>query len=466
MKVNRLASVLMRGTFLMDPRYAFGYIPRVARYLNGEKVSWYDDDEKEDDPYIGACFVGVDGRINRIQKSETGNIFSSAPQGSVAIIPVQGVIMRADNCGDPGTDTMSTWIKDAKEAENISSIILRINSGGGTVDGTGEFSSIVSEVNQVKPVIAYVENLIASAAYWIGSSAREIYVSHETVEVGSIGTCISFYDNRDALKEWGYTKHYINADSSPDKNDDFQKALDGDYTQLKVNILNPTNDIFLSAVKKNRAGSLVLTEVEIKGEKYFEPLTGKIYLAQKAIENGLITGIKTFDLAVEHAISLSKLNPKLKKSNMENENLLALANTETPDEATIEAANGDLRNAGITTVILVESSFLEQAAAATEQLATATTDLETVNTALQTATDNLASAKTDLETANTSLKAANDRVAELEAKLPGGAGKKPVLSKISTTAPKAEGEMTDLDQKAARLSAINEKKANMNFSLE
>jgi protease-4 len=295
MKLNKLASAISRGLWLIEPRTAAGLMPMAARFLNGEKISAFIDNEAEmPSMYNAGNYVNADD----------DSFFQNVQSNSVLIIPICGAIMKDDYCGEPGTDTMSEWFKCAVESPNIAGIVLKINSGGGSVEGTGEFADLIKA--STKPVIAYTDGIMASAAYWLGCSAKEIFASHKTVEVGSIGTAISFYDNREAMKQYGYKQVYINADSSPDKNQDYFKALDGDFSGIKLNCLNPTNDIFMKAVQDNRDGKLKKVKTVIEGATYFEPLTGKMYLAESAIEEyGLIDKIGSLQDAVDRVLELA-----------------------------------------------------------------------------------------------------------------------------------------------------------------
>lgn len=295
MKLNKLASAISRGLWLIEPRTAVGLMPMAARFLNGEKISAFIDNQPEmPSMYADGNYVNADD----------DSFFQNVQTNSVLIIPICGTIMKDDYCGEPGTDTMSEWFRCALESPNIAGIVLKINSGGGSVEGTGEFADLIKSAS--KPVIAYTDGIMASAAYWIGCSTQEIYASHKTVEVGSIGTAISFYDNREAMKQYGYKQIYINADSSPDKNQDYFKALDGDFSGIKLNILNPTNDIFMQAVQDNREGKLKKVKTVVDSATYFEPLTGKMYLAETAIEEyGLIDKIGSLQDAVDRVLELA-----------------------------------------------------------------------------------------------------------------------------------------------------------------
>ena len=389
MKLNRLASVIYRGTFLMDPRYAMGMMPMVAKFLNGETVSFVESDEKDNDPTLETYCISPEGSVISSKVSEGGNLYQDAPVGSIMIINISGTILKDDNCGAPGTDTMSGWIKEAIYSDNIAAIVLKINSGGGSVEGTGEFASVVKWADQFKPVIGYTDGLMASAAYWIGSACRRIFASYETVEIGSIGTAIKFYDNRKALELYGYKEHYINADASVDKNQDYYKALDGDYGPIKMHVLNPTNDVFLINVRANREGVLVETQSKEGDITRIEPLSGNVYLAKKAIECGLIDEIGSFDQVCEYALLESgprnESSNSLKSNNMffgKFSKLSALAGkaAEGVTAEDVLGVNEQIVASKIAGVTLVLDTDLERYSNAGEGAGTASADLITANT--------------------------------------------------------------------------------------
>lgn len=296
----KLVSALHRGTWLIDKRYAENAFPLVARFLAGEPVSFFDDDEDKEEAQPYAVSL-INGKVSK-------STFDAAPAGSVAVIPVIGPVMKEDFCGAPGTSTLKKWVTEADSHPNIIASILHIDSPGGSVDGTFEFSDAIKAT--VKPVVTWGDGLIASAGYAIASPSNEIIMSHKTAEIGSIGTMITLTDNTEALKEWGYVRHNIRATGSFDKNEEFYQAKEGNYVPLVEQILDPTNDIFLQTVKENRSGKLQLKEVKhpdpkVKGQ-FYEPLTGKIYLAEEAIELGLADAIGTFEYAVQRATELAE----------------------------------------------------------------------------------------------------------------------------------------------------------------
>ncbi len=78
-------------------------------------------------------------------------------------------------------------IKELAADFSIKSIILDINSPGGAVTGTELAADAVYAANKRKPVVAYVDPLCASAAYWIGSQAGTIVAATRAADIGSIG---------------------------------------------------------------------------------------------------------------------------------------------------------------------------------------------------------------------------------------------------------------------------------------
>src|SRR5690606_6943553 len=108
-----------------------------------------------------------------------------------------------------------------------------------------------------------------------------IWASTPTSIIGSIGTMITLADMRPAMEKAGIKLHEIYASKSTKKNKTFHDALDGKYKPITEQLLDPFNEVFHNAVKESRGE-------KIKDEDVF---TGATYLAEQALENGLIDHI-------------------------------------------------------------------------------------------------------------------------------------------------------------------------------
>ena len=188
-------------------------------------------------------------------------------------------------------DTLGTRVLEADQHPNISGIILYIDSPGGTVDGTQAFADKVKACKT--PVVTFIDGLMASAALWIGSSASRIIAQNSTTEIGSIGVMVQFADMQPMWEQEGVKFHRINADQSRDKNKTFTDALNGDYSGIKNEQLNPLAEQFIAAVKANRPNL---------PDSVF---TGKVFFAEDALSLGLIDEIGSLDAAIAAVSSLS-----------------------------------------------------------------------------------------------------------------------------------------------------------------
>ena len=282
----------------MDPRFALDQMPLLAAVKAGN-IRLSDLRTALEEPeaaFKQAYALAPVMRGSRAFAGESYGSFDEAPEGSVAVIPVFGSLMKEDqDCGGgPGTMSMKRMLQQADQHPNIGSIILHIDSTGGTVAGTESFAQAVKESQT--PVITYADDLMASAGYWIGSSAREIIASGKTTEIGSIGTMISYMDVQGVLEEMGVKFHYVTAEASHEKNKAFLELRKGNYEPILKEMLNPLNAVFLEHVKEMRGEQLNAAEA----------LTGKVFVAEQALSFGLIDRIGTFDLAIERATSLSQ----------------------------------------------------------------------------------------------------------------------------------------------------------------
>lgn len=111
----------------------------------------------------------------------------------VALIPITGPIFRYANLfseisGAVSLDVLATDLTRAIDDPSVKSIVLVLDSPGGQANGISEFAAMIRA--STKDVFAYVDGSAASAAYWIASAAKEIYIS-KTGEVGSIGAVVS-----------------------------------------------------------------------------------------------------------------------------------------------------------------------------------------------------------------------------------------------------------------------------------
>jgi len=275
-------------------------------FIDGEEYTDTRDfsaSRKASKPYCLLESENTENHVVRVDVSDTMAL-KKMPEGSVVVIPISGVITREDGWSHYGTDTQSKFLKAAYQAENIKGIVLDINSGGGEVDGTMSFSNLIKK--RTKPVVALVNSMAASAAYWIAENADVILMGDHTARVGSIGVMMTVYDDKEYLENIGIKVHEILADGSEDKNKGYYDALKSKYTTIKKESLNPLREMFAQSVIDARGGKIDLEKENV--------LSGKMYFAtstdagnKSAIEVGLADGIGDMDKAVSEVLRLADM---------------------------------------------------------------------------------------------------------------------------------------------------------------
>jgi len=283
--MNPLLAEILSGPWLINTERSAAYAAFLISLIKGERFFERDSSQarERNRPYV---IAGAGDQKQRYGFSDAG-----IPAGSVAVIPIRSEILKYDQpCGPRGTQSLLSDVKAADQNPNIRSMVLVVDSPGGQVAGTDLLADAIS--NSTKPVVAFIDGLAASAAYWIIAGADKIIASSDLDRIGSIGTMLMVEDLRPALEQLGVKFHEIYASLSTDKNKDFNQVLEGNYDQYRENVLDVINSKFISTVRACRSNLDDST------------LTGKIFFAPQAIELGLIDQIGTLDQAIEEAFNL------------------------------------------------------------------------------------------------------------------------------------------------------------------
>lgn len=203
-----------------------------------------------------------------------------------AVIPVYGMILKnIPSWMDGGTSTreLSETIKQALQDKAVNTIILDIDSPGGSVSGVAEVSDLIFESRKVKPIHAYAQGLAASAAYWIAAAADKIYATKAT-EVGSIGVYSVATDMTVLAHNLGIKVEVIRAGKHKATGHPLKHMSDDDKALMQSQV-NDYFDLFTSAIQEYRG----MSQEDIE-----KVATGRTFMASEALALGLIDGIKEF----------------------------------------------------------------------------------------------------------------------------------------------------------------------------
>lgn len=203
----------------------------------------------------------------------------------IGIINIEGPLMKGNNkYGFGNTVQMRREVRSALRNPQVREILLRIDSPGGSVAGIQDFADDVRLSNKQKRVTAYIEDLGASAAYWIASQAGKI-VANKSAEIGSIGTVAVVADTSEMAEMAGIKIHVVSTGAYKGAFTQGTEITNEqiEYLQHRVNILN---ELFLQNVKVGR--KLTLKQLENASD-------GRLFGALQAKDMRLVDDIQTWD---------------------------------------------------------------------------------------------------------------------------------------------------------------------------
>ncbi len=127
----------------------------------------------------------------------------------VAVIPMSGPLFKGGSkFSSASTVDVRRAVRQARDDPEVRGILLHIDSPGGHVAGIQELADEVRATDKVKPVHAHLDDLGASAAYWVASQARHV-TANATAQVGSIGVVAIVEDSSGAAELQGVKVHVV-----------------------------------------------------------------------------------------------------------------------------------------------------------------------------------------------------------------------------------------------------------------
>ena len=228
------------------------------------------------------------GRRNQFAGPRGDGRFYDEPKQGVATIPIYGALAKnlsawEEECGG-GLDInrVEFALRQVLAAGDIHSVVLDIDSPGGSATGIPELAALVAQVARAKTVYAFSDSTIASAAYWLASQATEVYATGSST-IGSIGTYIAWLDPAIKMEMEGITLRLYKEGKHkgiglPGRT---MTKEDDEYLQ---SLVTEINDQFVGAVRAARPG---VPDGAMEGQTF----TGR-----RAIDAGLIDGlVESFD---------------------------------------------------------------------------------------------------------------------------------------------------------------------------
>lgn len=208
--------------------------------------------------------------------------------GSTQVIPIIGSMVHRGSSldamsGITSYQSIKASIQSALEDPRVKSILLEMDSPGGSVAGAFDLKDYIQEAKQQKPIYAIANDSMASAAYLIGSACTKVYAT-QTSRVGSIGVVAMHVDQSEKNKKDGIKPTFISAGDYKVAGNPHEK-LEGTALEYLQDSVNESYEMFVNAVATSRG-------IDAQAVRDTE---ARVYGAEKAKELGLIDEVASFD---------------------------------------------------------------------------------------------------------------------------------------------------------------------------
>jgi protease-4 len=238
---------------------------------------------------------------NRLQEHTVREGSGWSPP-KIAIVEVEGMLMNMRMGGfmQPTENTVSRFTQEMERAAAdpaVKAVVLRVNSPGGTVTAADIMYETVKRFKQrtKKPVVAALQDVAASGAYYIACGADKI-VTHPTAVVGSIGVVFNTMNFEGTLDKIGAKVEAIKSGPLKDMGSPFRE-LDPQAREVMQGMVNEYYQRFVSIVAAHRT---------LADEQTHKTVTdGRVFSGVRAVELGLADRTGLLDDAIDEAKKLA-----------------------------------------------------------------------------------------------------------------------------------------------------------------
>lgn len=237
------------------------------------------------------------GKIPFIDIKDYGQVVTSETAYSsnrVAVIVAQGDIVMGGDEGIVG-ETFANEIRRARENSKIKAIIIRVNSGGGSMTASDMIWRELMLTKGKKPIIASMANAAASGGYYIAMAADTIIAQPNTItgSIGIFGLWLNFTDflenkvgiTHDVVKTGEYSDIYT-----------VTRKLNSYERQIIQGTVEEGYETFTKKVAESRG----MSQNDVK-----EIAEGRVWSGVQAVENGLVDKLGSFNDAVQMAVAMA-----------------------------------------------------------------------------------------------------------------------------------------------------------------
>ena len=223
----------------------------------------------------------------------SNNSSIDSPGKKVGVIKISGPIIVSEQ--------INSKLEKFKNRNDISAIVLRIDSPGGLVAPTQEIFEKVKSVREVKPVVSSMGTVAASGGYYIALGSDSLIANPGTI-VGSIGVIMNYPIATELLDKVGIKFETVKSGGLKDVGSYSREVTEADRRHLNEMVTNMHNQ-FIAAVEENR---------DIDRSELIKLADGRVFTGLQSKDLGLVDMLGTFDDAINIAGALGNIKGKPK----------------------------------------------------------------------------------------------------------------------------------------------------------
>lgn len=276
--------------------------------------------------------LGIDASGYEVQSEAAQENTQNIKGDGTLVIPIYGSMTHRAGfldamSGIQSYEALQKKVEQGMADPNVKSILLEMDSPGGSVAGAFDFRDYILSCRGKKPIYALANDTMASAAYLIGSACDKVYTT-QTGSVGSIGVVAMHMDKSQKLKDEGikptllYAGKYKVAGNS-------NEPLKGDAKDYLQEQIQDSYEMFVNAVAEARG----IDAQDIRDTE------ARMYRGKKAKDIGLSDGVRTLESTLEELAS---------NFSQERVDYESMSKGKTMDKETMEQLEADVTEAKAT----------------------------------------------------------------------------------------------------------------------
>lgn len=223
----------------------------------------------------------------------------------IATIKIEGVIYR--------DELLLAQLKEIRKSENVTGLIVIIDSPGGTVTGSEDIYLALRKIAAKKPVTALMRGVAASGGYISAIAADQIFASGNTI-TGSIGVIYQWPEYVEFLNKVGVKMQTIKSSPLKAVPDPSIPLTEQVRKEVQASVKD-SYDWFVGLVEKRR---------KLSNADALRLADGRVYSGRQALKENLIDAIGDIDDAQKW------VEAQLKKADKPNKNLKLIDWTPAP----------------------------------------------------------------------------------------------------------------------------------------